>query len=969
MKNVMLSAMLALSTTTLFADNNIKIYPNPQKMAVLDGFVNVKDAQFSSNFDSNAKTLLQQFINHNSNSNYLISINEATTSARCDLKNCSGAYNLKITKNKITINSYDATGTFYAIQTLRQLNNNGKFPLIEINDYPDIPFRGAVEGFYGKPWPHKDRLAQLDFYGKYKLNTYIYGPKNDPFHGFSTRWREPYPAKEAERISELIKRAKKNKVNFVWAVHPGRDIKWTKADFEATIKKFEMMYELGVRSFAVFFDDIGGEGARAEKQIEYLNELKKRFIDKKSDVTPLIFCPTQYSRAYAKGDYLTQMGQKLDPAINMMWTGNSVIHNITLEGNQWFEKRTKRPPFIWWNWPVSDYVREHLLIGRTYGLAQGKGAIESMSGFTSNPMDKPEASKIALFSIADYTWNVNDFNSVKSWKDGIKIMFPKSAAAMQTFANHNSSIGKSVHHYQREESVEIAKVFNRFLKQYQKNNSFNSNDFSLIKEEFTRIATAAQIIRRNNPDKQTLFAEINPWLNSFTYLGRAGLKTLDLTEKLAFKPQNNKANIEKNFTLLQNIIAQLNNMSGDDCREDKQHNYRRPPVETGSKVIKPFVHNMSKNLFTELYATANNKKSSKLNFSTMKAFSNSKNKDNINKMIDANVASYYYCRQVQKVGDWFGIDLGSDIAINRINLIMGRYDGDHDIVHRGQLEYATDSNKNNWIAINSPTEGDKISLTNLNIKARYLRYRSLHAGKLDGTKNNVWTAIRDFKVNEAPLPFVVNTVTNLQKPILKLNKNGYSLNQIHEVGMMGKNQYIQINIPEGVAGRDIRNFQVNLGVKNINTWGEKLAATDDDNFINFSKISPNKIYKKFRFINRKNKIQNIKIKTFKIILDESLFSLKNANDKDILTFSSLKNRQAIFTNDSKEDTTANALIVLGQYKSGKITLKGVNSQKTFSLSNGDHVDTFRLDEPIKEVVVNADSNEMKINELVFIQAK
>lgn len=84
----------------------------------------------------------------------------------------------------------------------------------------------------------------------------------------------------AKDLKELVKVAKQNKVNFVWAVHPGADIHWGEADRKAAVKKFEMMYDLGFRSFAVFFDDIGGEGAKPEGQVEFLNYLNKEFIHK-----------------------------------------------------------------------------------------------------------------------------------------------------------------------------------------------------------------------------------------------------------------------------------------------------------------------------------------------------------------------------------------------------------------------------------------------------------------------------------------------------------------------------------------------------------------------------------------------------------------------------------------------------------------------------------------------------------------
>lgn len=35
------------------------------------------------------------------------------------------------------------------------------------------------------------------------MNTYIYGPKDDPYHS-SPNWRKPYPEKEAAQIKDLV---------------------------------------------------------------------------------------------------------------------------------------------------------------------------------------------------------------------------------------------------------------------------------------------------------------------------------------------------------------------------------------------------------------------------------------------------------------------------------------------------------------------------------------------------------------------------------------------------------------------------------------------------------------------------------------------------------------------------------------------------------------------------------------------
>jgi len=49
--------------------------------------------------------------------------------------------------------------------------------------------RGVIEGFYGPPWSHQDRLDMIRFMGRVGMNMYFYGPKDDPFH--REKWREP----------------------------------------------------------------------------------------------------------------------------------------------------------------------------------------------------------------------------------------------------------------------------------------------------------------------------------------------------------------------------------------------------------------------------------------------------------------------------------------------------------------------------------------------------------------------------------------------------------------------------------------------------------------------------------------------------------------------------------------------------------------------------------------------------------
>ena len=130
-------------------------------------------------------------------------------------------------------------------------------------------------------------------------------------------------------------------------------------DRDNLVNKLEKMYGLGIRSFAVFFDDIAGEGARGEKQAELLNYVDSVFVKKHGDIAPLLLCPTIYNRAWSSnGDqYLNALGRSLNPGIEVMWTGNSVVHTIDKESMDWINARIKRKAYIWLNFPVNDFVR------------------------------------------------------------------------------------------------------------------------------------------------------------------------------------------------------------------------------------------------------------------------------------------------------------------------------------------------------------------------------------------------------------------------------------------------------------------------------------------------------------------------------------------------------------------------------------------------------------------------------------
>ncbi|MDY4740927.1 MAG: beta-N-acetylglucosaminidase domain-containing protein [Alloprevotella sp.] len=487
-------------------------------------------------------------------------------------------YYLEVTPKGAVLAAADEVGLFWAAQTWMAMLSEGKMEYCTITDYPDVPYRGVVEGFYGTPWSHQARLSQIAFYARHKMNVYIYGPKDDPWH--RDKWREPYPEAEAKRISELATYARSQGVNFYWAIHPGVDIKWTEQDRDYLVAKLEKMYDLGVRSFAVFFDDIWGEGTRADKQAELLNYVDNNFIQKKHDVAPLIMCPTEYNRAWANDEkgYLRTLGTQMNQGIEIMWTGNSVVHCIDRESQEWINQRINRKSYIWWNFPVSDFVRDHILLGPAYG--NDLDIAETMSGFVSNPMEHAEASKISLYGIADYTWNMPAYDYQADWEKGLREVLPSNYEALRTFALYNKDLGPNGHGFRREEGDELKDIAQQALA-----GQSNARQALALKCEELGIAVDLLLNDDSNPE---LLRELRPWLLQGKNVAAYGQAVVSLAEA-ATKTQKGTGlrSFENYYQQARSLQKQMYDLENSSVRHALQ-----PGIKVATKVLMPTLNEL-----------------------------------------------------------------------------------------------------------------------------------------------------------------------------------------------------------------------------------------------------------------------------------------------------------------------------------------------------------------------------------------
>jgi hyaluronoglucosaminidase len=314
----------------------------------------------------------------------------------------------------------DADGAYYAAQTLRQLVNGDSISGVTVVDQPSMEHRGTIEGFYGSPWSQAERLDQLAFYGEMKLNTYIYAPKDDPFH--RDQWREPYPTDRLAALGTLVETARAHHVDLTFAVSPGVSICFSDAaDVAALRAKLSALYDLGVRDFAIALDDIERQSwhcdadqatygdptdaAAAQAQVNLLNDLQHGFVAEHEGTRSLVLVPTEY-QGIDDSPYRTLVREQLDPAVSVMWTGNRVVPaEITTEQATAIEGVFGRPTYVWDNYPVNDFARTEgrLMLGPY--VRRATDLDQHVEGLVSNPMNQAAASKVALVGVADLTWN------------------------------------------------------------------------------------------------------------------------------------------------------------------------------------------------------------------------------------------------------------------------------------------------------------------------------------------------------------------------------------------------------------------------------------------------------------------------------------------------------------------------------------------------------------------------------------
>jgi hyaluronoglucosaminidase len=411
------------------------------------------------------------------------------------------------------------------------LLRTGRLQPASYDEHPGFPVRGVVEGFYGTPWTHEQRRDMIRFLAGRRMNTFVYSPKDDAHT--RRRWRDPYPDDELHELAATVAVANEAGVTVSYGVSPGLSIRYSdRAEADRVVARFDEVAAVGVRDLVLLLDDIPDVLLhRADRdsypdlvtaQLDLIDRVRG-LLDQRDPRIGLTVCPTLY---HGRGDepYLRALGQGTDPRVDLLWTGRAICSpELDLADAASFTRTTSRPVLYWDNYPVNDVaMTAELHLGAYRG--RDPHLFRFSRGVVANPMELPEASKVALATIADYLWDPVGYDPEASWRAAAELVAGADAEALLCFAdNVRSSCLEEAD----------ALVLGAALERAEFEAQFGDPDSGRegVRAVANRFLAAADQLLGPTAANPALVAEIQPWLLRF----RAG--AVDLLALLDGDPQ------------------------------------------------------------------------------------------------------------------------------------------------------------------------------------------------------------------------------------------------------------------------------------------------------------------------------------------------------------------------------------------------------------------------------------------------
>lgn len=649
------------------------------------------------------------------------------------------SYYLSIKDNNIVILGKDSDSVYYGLSTLDLIfqQTQDEVRELEIKDYSSSYYRGFIEGYYGIPWTSEERKELMRFGSKFKSNIYIYAPKDDAYH--SSCWRDLYAENDLEILKEQIEVGRETKTKLAWALHPFMSNKITADNYDASLqiveKKFNQLYEAGVRQFVISADDVEVTGGLLEDgslHNKLLNDVAT-FLKAKNDCNDLVFVPSAYcyqAEQRLKVDlnkYYASLMKDLDDSIHIMWTGDDVCSSMESGRFTEFTNLTNKKPFFWLNWPVNDYSTDHLLMGKGEVLnINYTDDTVPFEGMVTNPMQQAEPSKLSIFAICDYTWNPNKFNVDKSYNDSFKYVEEKEYESLKAISSHLTNANLYEGKY-----FEEAKDLKELITEYE-----TTNDVTKLVEYFTKFTASIESFKANAKNTK-LKDSMLPWIEALEDASNAMINYLT---------------IMKDFDNLSN--DQLKTMLDNGNSYEEKSKLHKEPVlnvitynidykyaDYGVSVLKPFMNKVKQ--------IVNDKVKLALGLPTGIVYEgfDSIYSGSVDNIFDGDESTYCWFGSVPSEDAYIRIDLEEVKEIHDIKILYGNANGATDYMV-GKVYVSRDAKNYNYIGL-SDSASVLLDLRDNPVNARYIMIKN--------TSTETWVSIKEVSYNTLSLDQVTVT--------------------------------------------------------------------------------------------------------------------------------------------------------------------------------------------------------------------
>ena len=638
--------------------------------------------------------------------------------------------------NEIIVLGTDTDAAFYGITSLKHIFNQMEDTTIRnftIKDYADTTIRGFIEGYYGIPWSNEDRMSLMEFGGDFKMTSYVFAPKDDPYH--TSKWRELYPEEEIAAIAEMAELGNSVKCRFVWTAHPfmgGFNSSDVDGEIEALLAKFDQLYSAGVRQFGVLGDDVGS--LNKDIVIQVMNAVSD-WANEKGDVYDSVFCPAGYNHSW-QGNYseLNTYDEGFPDDVQIFWTGQAVckpVEQVTLNNFRRYNATNgeRRAPLFWLNWPVNDINHSRMLMGKGSQLHTDIN-VEDLVGVVTNPMQEAEASKVAIFAVADYTWNVKAFNDDQSWADSFAYIEPDATEELHTLAKHMSNPEPNGHALVLAESEELQPLIAEFEEALASGESLVEIGGQLVAEMDVIINACDDFNAKSK--NENLKDELAP----FT----ASLKDLATSIKnytIAAMALENGENAEAFDAYMAGVEANANSKN-----HIKQGRDGIEYVDPGSTHLMPLVETIDEAIADEIRAYVFEDAETPVEISASASFTSYYAGSTAN-IVDGDANTYAWYGDYDAVGQYYQVNLSRPATVYGVDILNGTSTKLDDTFGSAKLQYTTDGST--WVDVpngaTTSTYQSSLSVSGLELaNVVAVRYICTATG-------GKWPSMREFTVH------------------------------------------------------------------------------------------------------------------------------------------------------------------------------------------------------------------------------